>query len=301
MLLREVLEPWCAAGVSGVLRVPFPPGGAVYVHDGKLEYAECPLAGGVKRLLTRPGRLKLGTWRQAVAAGRETSQVGQQLVDTGHLTRFELEATVLTAVFDAAFFLFDLTETRGFEPGTRSYLGHSHALDVAVVGHEVDRRKRLLADAWPDPAVDTMAVRPCKRLNGHSVALTALQWEILSHSDSQRTAVDLARVLGRDTYSVLLEVRRMIRAGLVEPGAPGTSSANRAFAVWRRREPVSSPKQERGTPAAKPVSPEPAPPGVRIPLPRRESSRNGVAAQGPVTPPVSEEVLTRLLAGLGAW
>ena len=37
--LRGALEPWCAIGATGALRVEDPPGGAIYIVDGRLSYA----------------------------------------------------------------------------------------------------------------------------------------------------------------------------------------------------------------------------------------------------------------------
>jgi hypothetical protein len=59
-----------------------------------------------------------------------------------------------------------------------------------------------------------------------TVALTALQWEVAASSDRRRTPVDLARLPGRDTFTVMREVRRMIRADLMEPGRINEGAVN---------------------------------------------------------------------------
>jgi hypothetical protein len=231
--LRDILESWCAAGVSGALRVLDPPGGTVYLLDGGVEFAECSVAAGIERLLTASGRLPAEVWRTAVNAGRAQNRVGEQLLETGLLTTAELESVVLLSLYDAAHFLFDLDATTRFEPGARHHLGYGRPLDLKLVNQEVDRRKLLLADAWPDAAIDTAAVVPQRRLRDQCVALTALQWEVVANSDRRRTPVDLARLLGRDTFTVMLEVRRMVRSGLVEPGRPGGSAAAGSVAMVR--------------------------------------------------------------------
>lgn len=237
-LVRDELEPWTAVGVTGALRVLDPPGGTVYLTNGRISYAECPAACGVDRLLTASGRLPAETWRSALAAGRAGRRVGEALVSQGLLAPAELEAVVLAALYGAAHFLLNMDSAVRFEMGAGHALGSVVELDVHAVRAELDRRGRLLADAWPDSRVDTHAIVPARRLPGHQVALTALQWEIVANADRRRTPMELARSLGRDTFATLLEVRRLARAGLVEPGRPGgVASAPRSAARARDAPP----------------------------------------------------------------
>jgi hypothetical protein len=252
-LLRESLEPWCAAGVTGALRVLDPPGGVVYVVDGRIAYAETPVASGVERLLTASGRLPADAWRAAVTAGRAQHRIGPELVDAGLVTQTELEALGVIALYDAAFFLFDLVVSAHFEHRARHPVGHLRTLDLRSVCQEVDRRKRLLADAWPDAAIDTAAVLPQRRLRSQCVALTALQWEVVANADRRRSPIDLARLLGRDTFTVMLEVRR--------PN-PAPRCARKPPPTWPRpRCPSCSRHDTRG--------PNPNPSVLPIRLPRR--------------------------------
>ena len=319
--LRDVLESWCAAGVSGALRVLDPPGGAVYLLDGGVEYAECAVAAGIERLLTASGRLPAEAWRTAVNVGRVHNRVGAQLLQTGLLTAAELESVALLALYDAAHFLFDLDATTRFEPGVRHHLGHGQVLELKLVCQEVDRRKLLLADAWPDAAIDTSAVVPQRRLRDQCVALSALQWEVVASSDRRRTPVDLARLLGRDTFTVMLEVRRMVRAGLVEPGRPGGSAATGSVAMvrantervvterviterWNVKPPETARFQlhKREPEQAEPVPPIEKSEPAAIPLPRRPVSTLDHARSLPSRDPAfTDDILTRLIAGLGSW
>ncbi|WP_203740370.1 hypothetical protein [Catellatospora bangladeshensis] len=317
-MLRELLEPWCAAGVTGALRILDPPGGVVYIVDGRVAYAECPVASGLERLLTASGRLPAEAWRAAVNAGRAQHRIGPELVDGGLVSQPELEALGVMALYDAAFFLFDLVVGTQFEHRARHPVGHLRTLDLRVVCQEVDRRKRLLADAWPDAAIDTAAVLPQRRLRSQCVALTALQWEVVANADRRRSPVDLARLLGRDTFSVMLEVRRMARSGLVEPGRPGGSAAAESVATVRARAAAglpTTPEAERVGRHARPAPeheplPEPEPEQVDTSLPppvlphravRHQPSAEFLVPAGmPAEPRVSEQILVRLLAGLGA-
>ncbi|GAA1409172.1 hypothetical protein ACFQZ4_16340 [Catellatospora coxensis] len=315
-LLRESLEPWCAAGVTGALRVLDPPGGVVYVVDGRIAYAETPVASGVERLLTASGRLPADAWRAAVTAGRAQHRIGPELVDAGLVTQAELESLGVIALHDAAFFLFDLVVSAHFEHRARHPVGHLRTLDLRSVCQEVDRRKRLLADAWPDAAIDTAAVLPQRRLRSQCVALTALQWEVVANADRRRSPIDLARLLGRDTFTVMLEVRRMARTGLVEPGRPGGSAAAESVATVRAKAAadmtttalpiVQSARHARPEPAPDPPE-QPAPPAgesfPHVPLPRRAIRQEPAPHPELAGMPdfrVSEQILTRLIAGLGA-
>ena len=239
--LRDALEPWCAAGATGVLRAADIPGGSVYLAEGRLAFAECPLVCGVDRRLTASGRLPPEAWRAALAAGRSTCRVGVELVEQGHLTAGELELVALLALFDAALLLFDVATAAPFESGATHVLGTGRTVALTDVCREVDRRRRLLDDAWPDPGIDTSAVIPARRFAGHHVALTSLQWEIVANADRRRSPVDLARLLGRDTFATLLETRRLARAGLVEPGRPGGSAATESMAAFRALAAASVP------------------------------------------------------------
>jgi hypothetical protein len=233
--LRQALEPWCAVGATGALRVEDPPGGAIFVVDGRLTYAECGLVTGVDRLLTASGRVPAEVWRAAVAAGRASGRVGESLISEGHISRNELALSVLSALMDAAFFLFDAAVGARFEPDAVNPLGGFCDIEFAAACAEVDRRRRLLADVWPDPAIDTAAVVPSRRLRGHQVSLTAAQWEIVANADRRRSPADLARLLGRETFVMLLEARRLARSGLIEPGRPGGSAVAESVAAVRAR------------------------------------------------------------------
>jgi hypothetical protein len=233
--LRQALEPWCAVGATGALRVEDPPGGAIYIVDGALTYAECALVSGVDKLLTASGRVPAEVWRAAVAAGRSTGRIGESLIAEGHISHNELALSALSALMDAAFFLFDAAVDARFEPDAVNPLGPFCHVEFAAAGAEVDRRRRLLTDVWPDPAIDTAAVVPSRRLRGHQVSLTAAQWEIVANADRRRSPADLARLLGRETFVMLLEARRLARSGLIEPGRPGGSAVAESVAAVRAR------------------------------------------------------------------
>jgi hypothetical protein len=189
----------------------------------------------VDKLLTASGRVPADVWRAAVAAGRSTGTIGDYLIGDGHISRNELALSVLSTLMDAAFFLFDAAVSAQFEPDAVNPLGPYIGMEFAAVCAEVDRRRRLLTDIWPDPEIDTAAVVPARRLRGHQVSLTAAQWEIVANADRRRSPADLARLLGRETFVMLLEARRLARSGLIEPGRPGGSAVAESVAAVRAR------------------------------------------------------------------
>src|SRR5690349_7379302 len=140
------------------------PGGTVYLLEGQVTYAESAAAPGVGELLTASGRLATRTWQAALDAGTSRAQVGQILLDQGHLTRGELELCVLGATYDAAYFaLSPASAPVDFLDGATHWLGAVVRVDPAAVTHEALRRTRLLDEIYPHPLVDTAAVNPVPR------------------------------------------------------------------------------------------------------------------------------------------
>jgi len=214
--VRDQLGALAATGSTGALDLVGPPGGTIYLRDGRVSYAECPLVNGVGELLTRSGRLTEAAWASAVATGR----TGEILIERKALSAAGLELAVLSALFGAIMFQLDTAPETRFEREIGPSVGAVQAIGLDQVCVEVERRRRLLRDAWPDDTVDTTPVGPVPRLRGHHVVLTAPQWAIVASADRVLTPLDLARQLGGDPFALLLEARRLIRAGLLEPCAP---------------------------------------------------------------------------------
>ncbi|MFI1988344.1 DUF4388 domain-containing protein [Actinoplanes sp. NPDC020271] len=202
---------------TGALVVGGHPGGAVYVFEGRVIYAESPAAPGVGELLTSSGRLAGRTWQNALDLGTSTARVGRLLVEQGHLTQGELELCMLGATYDAAYFV--LTSAGApvdFLPAATHWLGAVVHIDTVAVLREVRRRATLLDDIFPNPRIDTHPVTPVARPPRERVTVTALQWELLIHADGQRTPADLALLLGRAGYATIQELRRLAALGLIE-------------------------------------------------------------------------------------
>ncbi|WP_436522603.1 DUF4388 domain-containing protein [Actinoplanes sp. HUAS TT8] len=202
---------------TGALVVGGHPGGAVYVFEGRVIYAESPAAPGVGELLTSSGRLAGRTWQNALDLGTSTARVGRLLVEQGHLTQGELELCVLGATYDAAYFaLATASASLDFLPAATHWLGPVVHIDTVAVLREVRRRVTLLDDIFPNPRIDTHPVTPVARPPRERVTVTALQWELLIHADGQRTPADLALLLGRAGYATIQELRRLAALGLIE-------------------------------------------------------------------------------------
>lgn len=202
---------------TGALVVGGHPGGAVYLLEGRVVYAESPAAPGVGELLTSSGRLAGRTWQYALDRGTSTARVGRLLLEQGHLTQGELELCVLGALYDAAYFALSADcQPVNFIPGAMHWLGPVVAVDADAVTREVGRRGRLLDEIFPDARVDTEAVTPAARPPQERITLNALQWELLVHADGQRTPADLALLLGRAGFATIQELRRLAAAGLLE-------------------------------------------------------------------------------------
>ncbi|MBU2669823.1 ADAM 12 protein [Actinoplanes bogorensis] len=202
---------------TGVLVVGGHPGGAVYLLEGHVIYAESPAAPGVGELLTASGRLAGRTWQNALDLGTSTARVGRLLVEQGHLTQGELELCVLGAIYDAAYFaLSPVSAPVEFLTGATHWLGAVVHVEPEAVNREVARRVVLLDEIFPDARVDTTAVAPVVRPPRERITLTSLQWELLVHADGQRTPADLALLLGKAGYTCVQELRRMAALGLIE-------------------------------------------------------------------------------------
>jgi hypothetical protein len=256
---------------TGALTVGGHPGGAVYVFEGRVIYAESSSAPGVGELLTSSGRLAGRTWQSALDLGASGARVGRLLVEQGHLTQGELELCVLGATYDAAYFvLADRSAPAEFRPGARHWLGPVVHIDAAAVDREVSRRVRLLDDIFPNPLIDVAPVIPVARPPRERVTVTAPQWELLVQADGQRTPADLAQLLGRAGYAIIQELRRMAAAGLIEP--PETRAPDSPeFVRLPQPRGVSVPLARSAAPVPVISGPEPA---ARHPPPHGDQRPN---------------------------
>ncbi|QGV82764.1 transcriptional regulator [Streptomyces ficellus] len=170
--------------------------GTLYLVDGRVVHAESPVAPGPDVLLT--------------AGGRQPRH--------GRIAAGELEICHLGALFDAAFFALAPGRSParfqyGTVHGTHAVRAAVRPVSAAEVERETLRRRELLDNVWPYPAVDAAPVVPRPAAPGQTV--TARQRALLAHADGSRTPAQLAWALGRPAFHTLLEIRRLAAAGLV--------------------------------------------------------------------------------------
>ncbi|MFD7748528.1 winged helix-turn-helix domain-containing protein [Streptomyces sp. NPDC059698] len=189
--------------------------GTLYLADGQVVHAESPATPGIDVLLTAGGALRHEGWWDAVAQAGARRRVGRYLVDSGHVPGGALELCHLGALYDAAFFALAPTGTPArFRYGVAHWIGPVRPVPVAAVERETLRRREFLDRIWPDPACDGAPLRTTAY--GSDAPAPARQRRILELADGDRTASDIARQLGRSAFHVLVDLRRLAAAGLVE-------------------------------------------------------------------------------------
>lgn len=198
--------------------------GTLYLADGEVVHAESPETPGIDILLTRGGALRREGWWDAVAEAGAGRRVGRHLVDSGRVPGGALELCHLGALYDAAFFALAPTRTPArFRYGVAHWIGPVRPVPVDAVQRETLRRRELLDRIWPDAAVDTA---PLMRTGDPADApVPPGRRRVLGRVDGVRTATVIAQELGRSAFHVLVDLRRLAAAGLVEPVPPTAPAA----------------------------------------------------------------------------
>jgi len=142
---------------SGVLRIDGHPGGAVYLDEGRLVFAEAAGVPDVGARLIGARRLSAEQWTALRAVDRPPGGLGALLVERGLVARDELLAVLRSAALDAITALTlpmtgrpSVTRSR-FAAREQPWIGSMLTLDVESVRTELARRAELLA-AFDAPA-----------------------------------------------------------------------------------------------------------------------------------------------------
>ncbi|MCF3960742.1 transcriptional regulator [Streptomyces fuscigenes] len=201
--------------------------GTLYLSEGRIVHAESPSAPGVDVLLTAGGRLPRTGWQEAVDKAGARREVARFLVDSGRVGGGELEICHLGAMFDAAFFaLAPGSGPTRFRYGVAHWFGAVRPVSAAAVERETLRRRELLDSVWPYASADTAPVVAREPAPGQLVPRR--QRDVLALADGTRTPAAIAWALGRPAFHILLDIRRLAAAGLVdtpkEPLAPPEST-----------------------------------------------------------------------------
>ncbi|MFI1186826.1 winged helix-turn-helix domain-containing protein [Streptomyces californicus] len=212
-VLSPMLQRLAAERATGALMRDH---GTLYLADGQVVHAESPATPGIDVLLTAGGTLRHEGWWDAVAQAGAHRRVGRYLVDSGHVAGGALELCHLGALYDAAFFALAPTGTPArFRYGVAHWIGPVRPVPVAAVERETLRRRELLDRIWPDAACDGAPLLRTAAY-GSDAPVPTRQSRVLELADGFRTASDIARELGRSAFHVLVDLRRLAAAGLVE-------------------------------------------------------------------------------------
>ncbi|AZS83169.1 hypothetical protein AB0465_31645 [Streptomyces griseoviridis] len=242
---------------SRTVRLTGSPGGTLHLRDGLVVAMETPAAPNVESLLLRSGRITEEAWSAVCAADTTHGRLAEELVAQELVGAGELEIISLSALFDAAFAL-SLSRPEGWEvtePVPVLYRNAGITPERLVT--EISRRTGLLAGgpgSVAEFARTRMQLAAPAQLPGAVGALPARHQDVLANTDGRRTPRDIAFALGRGLFAVMLDLRRLLALGLVQPTAPLTP-------------------QRPSTATRTPSAPVPAPPAA-VPLPRRLPGRN---------------------------
>ncbi|MEU7424496.1 MULTISPECIES: transcriptional regulator [unclassified Streptomyces] len=193
--------------------------GTLYLAEGRVVHAESPFAPGLDVLLTAHGTLAGAAWQWAATRSTGPLQAAELLLDSGLLPAGALELCHLDALYDAGYFALAPSSAPGrFHYDNTPRLGPLPSVPVVALERETLRRRLLLHRLWPDPAADGT---PLIRADPTAAApVTPRQRAVLDRVDGLRTAVEIARNLGRQAFHTLVDVRRLAAAGHVAPVAP---------------------------------------------------------------------------------
>ncbi|MCH0569521.1 transcriptional regulator [Streptomyces sp. MUM 136J] len=220
--LSPMLNRLAAEQATGVL---VREGGSLHLAGGRVLHAESRFAAGLGTLLTAHGALTTEEWWTAVGEAGDLAGTARLLLAGGHLTRAAVQICHLQSLYDAAYFAL----APGSGPGRFHYGvvypgaeaepgGPLPAVPVADVEREVVRRRSLLHKLWPDALADS---EPLVRTDPIAApALTPRQAAVLALVDGVRTAPDIALVRGGRAFPTLVEVRRLVAAGLLTTPPP---------------------------------------------------------------------------------
>ncbi|WP_269857638.1 transcriptional regulator [Streptomyces sp. RPT161] len=210
--------------------------GTLFLVDGAVVHAESPAATGVDVLLTTGGRLAYDSWQAAVDQAGARRSVGRFLADSGLLAVGELEICHLSALFDASYFVLSDEGATRFRHGAEHWFGPLRPVRASLVERESRRRRQLLENLWPFPQVDTEPVMP--RRVAESPALSHRSRQVLDLANGELTASHIAQLLGRPTFHVLVDVRRLAAIGLVDTPSATPPGPVAPVGPWTADAPV---------------------------------------------------------------
>jgi hypothetical protein len=190
--------------------------GTLHLAEGRVVHAESRHSPGLDVLLTAHGTLATAAWRRAAGQADGPADAARLLLAEGLLPEGALELCHLDALYDAGYFALSPSSTPGrFRYGSATRPGPLPSVPVIALERETLRRRLRLHRLWPDPATDSAPL--IRAAPAAAAPVTPRARAVLDRVDGVRTALEIARDLGRQAFHTLVDVRRLAAAGLVRP------------------------------------------------------------------------------------
>jgi hypothetical protein len=299
----EIAGDWFASGGAGALdgalrkarderftgRLGARDAAGIGIHlvDGLITAVVTPMAPGPDSLLVKSGRVGQADWSWAVDATGGHEALDEALFSRSLVGRGELDVIRAAALFDGIFaVLLDAPAAweaeQGGASGFEPVLPLTPGVPPETALAEAARRHAQLSRRWGRPA-QLARTRPLATAKAaqQGPGITPRHRELVLCANGRRTPRDIAFVLGRGLYAVMIDICQAERRGLLqtrEQAAPATLPS----AAPRRAEPAPD---EAGTRAGSEPGEEGAPPdSAPRRLPQRPARRPGAGRAEGMTP-----------------
>jgi len=267
---------------SGALMIDGHPGGAIYLDEGRLVFAEAAGVPDVGARLVGARRLSAEQWTALRAVDRPPGGLGALLVARGLVARDELLALLRSAALDAITALTlpmtgppSVTRSR-FAARERPWIGAMLTLDVESVRTELARRAELLA-AFDVPADALLVGIDLRRPFG---VVRREQWAVAGRLDGVTPLRELAWRHGLALYDTVESVGGLLRAGLCTLVPPPPSRRDEHPAGRGAEAP--GPARPRRPGEADTGDPPWAPAVLTAPVPAADAPPRGAPSGGDV-------------------
>jgi hypothetical protein len=211
----------------------------IWLDGGLVTAMVTPAAPGPDSLLLKSGRVNQSDWAKALDAVGDSGRLDEVLIARSLVGGGELDVIRAAALFDGMFAVFlDAPESWEAQSavfvsgaaaggGPDSAAGSGGGLDAslplfpgvppALLLAEAGRRCTQLARRWGSPA-HVARVRPLATAKAARTSAGVIQrhQEILLCANGRRTPRDIAFVLGRGVYAVMIDIGQLDKRGLVQ-------------------------------------------------------------------------------------
>ena len=198
--------------------------------DGLVTAIATPAAPGPDSLLLKSGRVNQADWSRAVDTVGEHGRLDETLVSRALVPGGELDVIRVSALFDGMFAVCldapEDWETRPPGSGAEPALPLLPGVPPATLLAEAGRRYAKLTHRWGSPAHLARA-RPhaTAKATHPGTAVIARHREILLCANGRRTPRDIAFVLGRGVYAVMVDLGQLESRGMVQAKEPTAATA----------------------------------------------------------------------------